>query len=459
MNSLLLRLFLTLSLMTVLVWGAAAVWVNIHTRNEVERVLDRRLVESARMVSSLVRDGGTAALRLDAPQAMPARPPGFKEVPGVYERYLSCQLWSFDGRLIGRSSDAPTQPLSDRVSGFSERKIGSQTWRVYALADRETGIRVLVGDNLAVREMLVSDVTTGLLLPAVLGILVLGLLIWSGVGKNLKPLRRIADALEKRRPDDFSSLAAMPVVRELTPVVGALDSLFGRLAAVRDAERHLIASAAHELQTPLAGIRTHAQIAISSRDDQVRKRAEEKIIVSVDRASRLVRQLLELARHEARAEEPAASWVSVGKTVEFILSELQPALGRADLAFVSEPDVENATIFINEETLIVALRNLIENAIQHSPAGGSIRLGIGQENDFALIFVEDEGAGISPDEMTLVRDKFVRGRNSQGVGSGLGLSIIDLTLSRCGAELLLENRAQGGLRAEIRVSATRLHSQ
>lgn len=456
MNSLLFRMFLTLTLMTVVVWGAAAVWVNIHTRNEVERVLDRRLVESARMVSSLVQNGGTAALRLDDVESGAEQRPSFKQVPEVYERYLSCQLWSFDGRLIGKSSDAPVQPLSDRSSGFSERRIGSQTWRVYALADKQTGIRVLVGDNLAVRERLVSDVTTGLLLPAILGMLVLGLLIWSGVGKNLRPLRRIAHALETRKPDDFSALAAMPVVRELRPVVGALDNLFSRLAAVREAERHLIASAAHELQTPLAGIRTHAQIAINARDSQVRKTAEQRIIVSVDRASRLVRQLLELARHEAQAEEPVASWISIPRTVEFILSELQPMLERAELTFELEAEAQTAKIFINEETLIVALRNLIENAVQHSPRSGAIRLGIVRSSESASIYVEDEGSGISLDEMDTVRGKFVRGRNSQGVGSGLGLSIVDLTLSRCGAVLVLENRPQAGLRANIRISSDRL---
>ncbi|TFI59742.1 two-component sensor histidine kinase [Sphingomonas parva] len=449
MGSLGFRIFLILVLMTVGVWGAAAVWTNVHTSSEVERVLDRRLVEAARMVGSLAQSQGapSAAGQLAVPSELPAG--GFKTPPRRYDRQLSCQIWSLDGRLIGRSAGAPSQPLATGSTGFSERSVGGQLWRVYTLDDPASGVRVMVGDSLAVRHHLVRDVTTGLLLPAVLGILVLAGLIWSGVGKGLLPLRRIAEALERRKADDFTALQVAPVARELTPVVDALNDLFGRLAAVRDAERHLIASAAHELQTPLAGIRMHAQIALAADDPDMRARAERQIISSVDRAARLVRQLLDLARHEAQAEAPAPRWLPLKRAFDIIEAELQLTLEKADVTIEADAALLASEIFVNEESLLLALRNLVENAVQHSPRSGTVSCGLVDGKEVVSIFVDDGGPGIPEEDMETVRQRFVRGRREQGVGSGLGLSIVDLTLSQSGARLVLRNRSGGGLRAAI----------
>lgn len=457
MSSLGFRIFLILVLLTIGVWGAAAVWINVHTRNEVERVLDRRLVEAARMVGSLVESGGAAQASGGlVPLPAQAGAAGLKALPQQYERQLSCQIWSLDGRLIGRSAGAPAQPLGAAGAGFSEREVGGQLWRVYTLDDPRSGVRVMVGDSLAVRQGLVQDVTTGLLIPAILGIIALAALLWSGVGKGLRPLRRIAEVLESRRPDDFTELEVAPVARELAPVVDALNSLFGRLANVRDAERHLIASAAHELQTPLAGIRMHAQIALAADDPNVRVRAERQIISSVDRAARLVRQLLDLARHEAQAEEPAPRWLPISRVLEVIEAELQLTLEKADVSVEVNPALLASEIFMNEESLLLALRNLVENAVQHSPCGGTVRCGLEQGPEVARVFVDDEGPGIPADEIERVRHRFVRGRHEQGVGSGLGLSIVDLTLARSHARLVLANRSKRGLRASIEIASDRV---
>ena len=458
MSSLGLRIFLILVLMTIGVWSAGGLWINVHTRNEVERVLDRRLVEAARMVGSLVQSQGTPKAGAALTPLTSGAGGVFEQGPQRYERQLSCQIWSFDGQLLGRSAGAPPQPLAGSGAGFSQREVGGQLWRVYTLHDPQSGVRVMVGDSLAVRQGLVQDVTTGLLLPAILGILALAALLWSGVGKGLRPLRRIAEALERRKPDDFTALEVTPVVRELAPVVDALNSLFGRLATVRDAERHLIASAAHELQTPLAGIRMHAQIALAADDPNVRVRAERQIIASVDRAARLVRQLLDLAGHEAQAEEPRSQWVPAIRVLEVIKAELQPTLEKADVAIEADEASCSSELFINEESLLLALRNIIENAVQHSPRGGTVRCGLEQGRNVTSLFVDDEGPGIPVGELERVRQRFVRGRHEQGVGSGLGLSIVDLALARSKARLALANRSSRGLRATIELATDRVRT-
>ena len=455
MISLRARLFLTLVLMTALVWSAAAAWINVRTRQEVEQVLDRRLVEAARMVGSLVASGSVQT----SPGVGPANTSDiFGTLSKDYDRQLSCQIWSLEGRLIGRSVGSPDQPLSDGRSGFSERKIEGQTWRVYTLADTAVGARVVVGDNMAVRQNLITDVTTGLLLPALLGILALAGLIWGGLGRGLIPLKQIAETLENRKPEDFSSLSISPVVTELRPFAQAIDGLFSRLAAVRESERHLIASAAHELQTPLAGMYTHAQIALAAQDDQVRDRALRQIIISVDRTARLVRQLLDLAKHEARDEEPSPRWLAMSKLLSLVRSELEPVMQKANVSLTVDQTLASAQIFMNEESLFVVMRNLIENAIQHSPPETHVHCGLENTANGTFITIEDDGTGIAADEIELVRHRFVRGRNNVGLGSGLGLSIADLTLAQSGATLILENRPEGGLRAAIWIEKNRVRN-
>ena len=254
MNSLRLRLFALIAAATVLVWSVAAVWTTVSAQRDIERVLDRRLREAAHMVASL----GSSAVVAPMPNDLPNTTD--------YERQLSCQVWSLRGELVGRSSSAPAIPLAEGRAGFSQRTIDGVEWRVYTYIVPKRGLRVMVGDTVAMRRNLVTDLMTGLIVPAVLGLLALAVLIWIGTGRGLTPLRRVADAVEARAPDDLSPLAAGAIPRELSVVTDAIDALLDRLARLRDNERHFLASAAHELQTPLAGLKTQVQIARRSDD-------------------------------------------------------------------------------------------------------------------------------------------------------------------------------------------------
>ena len=236
MSSIRLRLFVTLALVTALVWGGAVVWVEIQTRAEVQRVLDRRLMESARMVSSLMQ-AGSVRPAIQAPDTGAA---------DVYDRQLSCQIWSLEGDLIGRSQSAPAERLSEGGDGFSERTIRGERWRVYTVHDRDAGFRVMVGDNLAVREHLVGNVVTALIGPAVLGLLVLGVLIWWSVGRGLTPIRQMTRSLAVRDAEDLTALDVSPDARELRPFALALNDLMSRLGAARRREAEFTAAAAHE---------------------------------------------------------------------------------------------------------------------------------------------------------------------------------------------------------------------
>ncbi len=440
MRSLRVRLFVLLAAMTVLVWSSAAVWIYFSTRAEVRRVLDRRLVEAAGMVASLATDAEDLLVRRSSQSRLVPLP--------HYSRQLSCQIWTLDGRLVGRSSGAPSQPLADGGSGFSERVISGEMWRVYTIADPARQILVSVGDNLRVRQRLIGDLMLGLLAPAIAGLVALAVLIWAAVGAGLAPLREVTRLLARRDPSDFSALGIERPTRELTPLIAAIDSQFAQLEQARADERHFIASAAHELQTPLAGLRAHADIASKTNDTALREKSLESIRKSVDRTARLVGQLLDLSREE-NGEPLPPQWVSVSATVESLREEFSIELGRTNVKLIATNSVKGLDMHISPASLLLALRNLIKNAIDHSPPAGTIEISAEQRGDRVAACVRDQGSGIPDGELDNIRGRFVRGARARGPGSGLGLSIVELVLSHVGGKLELSNLTQGGFEAAI----------
>ena len=442
MSSLRGRLFAILLTATGVIWLSAVVWIYSGTHRELERVLDTRLQEAARMVNSLV---GSANMTV----AMAALPNQQFEPLG-YERQLSCQIWSFDGRLVARSDGTPPGRLTEAPSGFSDRIVDGEPWRVYTVANETAGIHIMVGDRLGLRDRLVSELIKGLLAPALLIAPLLGLLIWISLGQGLRPLRAMANEVRSREADDVRPIDSAHAPAEVKPLTEALNGLFAKVETARRHEREVTAFAAHELRTPLAGLKTQAQIAMATEDPAVRQGALQRIVLSVDRTTRLVRQLLALTKLDAGGPPPTPETVPVGLVFDEITDSAHGAGPQVSVAI--DPALRDLTIRASREVLTLALRNLHENAVQHSPVGGKI---IWRATASGLgIAIEDEGPGIPEDEMALVTQRFFRGRHKSALGTGLGLAIADAAARRMGASLRLSNRLdRSGLRAEIELGA------
>lgn len=435
------RLFIVLTVATGLIWLCASAWVFFQTRSEVEHVLDTRLQEAARMVSSL-------AINSDA-VASDRSPSDEHLLPEIasYERQLSCQIWSLDGRLVARSSGAPSDSLGNETDGFSDQQVGGETWRVYAISDPAKGIRVLVGDRLGLRERLISDLIKGLLWPTLLIFPLLGLLIWTVLGQGLRPLHLMAIDLRNRSVDDMSPVETSQAPPELAPLANSLNGLFSKVESARRHERDITAFAAHELRTPLAGLKTQAQVAIATQDPEARGRALRLIVISVDRTSRMVRQLLAIARIDAQDDFQRTDNVNLGEILDEIISA-DPLSDSANL--VLTPALYETGFATNRELLTVALRNLHENSIQHIKNNGTVTWDAVRVGSSITIYVDDDGPGIPDSELALVTSRFFRGRHKSPYGSGLGLSIVQLAADKLGGTLALKNRSDGnGLRAAL----------
>lgn len=443
MTSIRARLFLILLITTSIVWLSAIAWIYLSTRAEVERVLDARLTEAARMVSSLI-----ASQEID-PEKAASIPSSIAAMHTPYDRQLSCQIWALDGTLVGRSDAAPGQPLTESKSGFSETQVDGETWRVYAVVNEALGMRVLVGDNMRVRDRLVTDVIRGLALPALLILPVLAGLIWLSVRKGLAPLSSMAGMLETRVASDLSPLPDDCSPSEIKPVIRSLNGLFARVTAAREHERDFTAFAAHELRTPIAGLKTQAQVALASDDQIIRQNALRQIIVGVDRTARLVRQLTDLTNAENGHVGNYDTRVDLGSTLSTIANDIEqhyPSAARIQIA----TELSGISLATDTSLFMLCVRNLLENAVLYSPPELPVLCEIQSGHGSISIVIDDSGPGIPEEELAKVCDRFFRGRNKTAMGSGLGLSIADFAARRIGAQISLENRANGGLRAKLR---------
>lgn len=417
MTSLRFRLFLLVAGATAIVWSIAAAWTVLSARADVERVLDRRLQEAAIMVASLGYDSRQSPSTRQNDAATVAMP--------SYDRQLSCQVWSVGGRLLGASQGAPEAAMSGGETGFSERTIDSTAWRVYTHVSPDTGLRVMVGDTVAMRTQLIADLMQGLVVPAAIGLFALALLIWIGIGRGLAPLRHIASVIGNRRADDQFPLAVGRVPDELAPLTREIDELFTRIANFRDGERRFLASAAHEMQTPLAGLKTHAEIALRTTDDDARRKSLERIRQSVDRTTRLVRQLLDLARERSPAASAITSSTLLGDAFEEVVEELEHLIEQRQTSVGISPRAKDYMAPLPRNSLIIALRNLIENALLHGPANSEILV----DSDGRGFCVRDAGPGLSDNASQAMLEPFIRDAGSKTPGSGLGLSIVNSALA------------------------------
>ncbi|WP_112313300.1 ATP-binding protein [Pseudogemmobacter bohemicus] len=451
MSSIRMRLFLILMAATGVVWLSAVIWIQYSTRMEVNHVLDRRLQESAHMVASLIaRNGGVVGEAVE--KLAHPRPHILPEGgPEGYSHELICQVWGFDGRLKSESDGAPRARLADDAAGFSEREVEGETWRVYSHIDTELGVRVMVGDALSMRERLVRGVILGLLAPALAILPVLAALIWFAVGRGLAPLDRLARGLAARPATDLSALDLPPGPRELRPMVSALNGLFRRVNSARERERSFTAFAAHELKTPLAGLKTQAQIATIAPDEATRNRALAQISTGVARTDRMVRQLLDMTAAENAAETSGESGPE--QDGARLLADLAEGLhGLAAQRGVGLETRAATGLWRTRQAMLLApaLRNLIENAILASPPGAVVEASMACDTQEVRFTVLDRGPGILASDRAHVTERFWRGASSpSGQGSGLGLAIVAAVMERMGGRLSLSPRDGGGERAEL----------
>ncbi|MDO5686641.1 MAG: ATP-binding protein [Neisseria sp.] len=328
----------------------------------------------------------------------------------------------------------------------AERKHGGQ-WRVLYLRAPDGKISVAVGQNMKVRYEMVWETIAAQAVPWAAALPVLLLLMMFAVRRSLKPLNRLAEELSTRAVNDDTPLdTAVP--REMQPLVDALNRLFQRIHETIEREHRFTADAAHELRSPLAALKVQAEVLSLSEDEAEKDHTLLKIRSGIDRAGRLIEQLLIMARLDpmTRAEGSVISWQEISDKV---MQDANRAAREKHIRLkrhVLSGSLQEVLPLHGDALLIeLMLRNLIDNAVRYTPEGGEVVL----EMDADTIRVLDNGAGIAPEMLPRIRERFFRPPGQDASGSGLGLSIVERIAQLHGLTFRLDNRAEGGLMAEI----------
>jgi two-component system, OmpR family, sensor histidine kinase QseC len=264
--------------------------------------------------------------------------------------------------------------------------------------------------------------------------------------------RALGRTLAVRPAHELQPVALGTAPREMLPLLDALNGLFARIAALLESERRFTSDAAHELRTPIAAIRAQAQVALGEADDALRGRALRQTLEGCDRATRLVDQLLTLARLEA---EPGAAEqrVDLGAVVQATLAELAPrALAKGQRI---ELDAASSCVVAGDPTLLgVLVRNLADNAVRYSPAGARIAVRVTRDQRTVALQVDDSGPGLAGEDLPRLGERFFRVPGSEESGSGLGWSIVRRIATAHGAQVSVGRSASlGGLAVQVRFAA------
>ena len=422
-------------LLAVLAFAALQAAVTYRTaRAETEALFDAQM---QRIALSLSGSLGAGALSDDAPAA---------ETPAAREMII--QIWRADGVMLYRSPQGRLLP-PQTVIGFSDTVAGGEPYRIYALRT-DTQV-VQVAQQTEARGRMAGQLALRAVLPVALLAPVLMLIVWWVVGRAIGPIERVRRQVAARRPDDLAPLPTAGLPAEVRPLVGEMNGLLTRLSAAWDALTHFTADAAHELRSPLAALRLQAQSLQRAPDDATRAIATERLLAGIDRATRLVEQLLALARQQGAGEGAELVSLDLTALARNALADAEPEAARHAIALTLDAPTAHVVLRADEAALAVLLRNLLGNALRHTPPGGQVRVGVREEASVIDLTVEDSGPGIAPDERARVLDRFYRVPGTPGHGSGLGLAIVRAIAERHGAALTLDaSPTLGGLRVMLR---------
>jgi two-component system, OmpR family, sensor kinase len=436
-HSLRARLLGLLLLAIVLTALAQAFIVYREARAEADGIFDYHMQQMAQ------------ALRTGV--SMPALPSLDDELTGSESFDFLVQVWSNDGLSMFQSRAGALLPQR-AVLGFSEVRVHGTPYRVYSMQTRSHVIQV--AQDLGPRRAMARNLALRTVLPILWMAPLLMLVAWWAVSASLRPVARVREQVAMREADDLSGVVEDGLPDEIRPLVHELNLLFGRVRNAFDAQQHFVSDAAHELRSPLAALRLQAQGLQRARDDAARQLALDRLLAGIDRATRLVEQLLMLARQQASASTgvplvPVDLVACVRQGVAEASAQAQSkhidlGLCRADPGQISgQPDA-----------LGILLRNLLDNALKYTPESGSVDVSVQREGADMVLTVDDSGPGIEAADRERVLDRFYRVQGAAGSGSGLGLAIVHAIAQSHGASLSLGRaEALGGLRVQLRFSA------
>ena len=425
---LVINLLLSLALITSL-----SVVGNLYLEHKhMQHNIDARLIEITIRLNNFLESGLFEKLSPKQKLAVPVpllnrsttnnKPSGR---PSPDYSLIQYQIYDNTGHLILRSSGAPSESFAGIKNGFTNITLNDSSWRIYTAKNPKTGRIIVVGESYAFLQALESRITQDSILIMLVTYPLLAILIWVIVGQGFNGVNRLAREIKRRDEQRLEPIDTDHIPSEIQPFIIELNHLFSRLNETFQREKRFAADAAHELRTPLAVLKTQAQVALKATEAHERNRAITHLIAGVERCTHIVQQLLTMSKMVPEATLNDIVQLNLAKLSIDILSNLAPtALQKdIDIELVSE---DSAPIMIqgNKTAIEILMRNLIDNAIRYTPNQGHVKVTITQSLQHVILNVEDDGPGIPEPLRKRVFERFFRIVGTSTNGSGLGLGIV-----------------------------------
>jgi len=428
-------------LLWLLLGGVSAAWLvtvvlsYVDAHHEVDELFDAQLAQAGQALLALASHEGDDIEELG-------------DMAHKYQRRLRFQIWRRDAHLLLRSNNAPDTPLT-AADGFAETHDGDGHWRHFSQWNSDHSLQVQVSEDHQIRDELIGHIAWRLILPALVGLPLLGFWVWMGTRRGMSALDGVAAQIASRDPQQLQAVEPASAPEEIRPMLESLNGLLRRVEGALEAERRFTADAAHELRTPLAALQAQLQVALRARDADERDRSLANLKVGLVRAVHLVDQMLQLARLDPEGGLPDAREMDLAALAEEVCAGLGTAILDRNLDFdlAAAPGV---VVRGQREWLGVLIRNLVDNAIRYTPEGGRLEVTVGRDGGRPQLVVSDSGPGIPPAEREEALQRFRRLGQSEQPGSGLGLSIVARIAELHGLQLSLgESIPAPGLRVVV----------
>jgi two-component system sensor histidine kinase TctE len=422
-DSLLGEVLLWILILLLFLWAISVVMTYQVADSIANRPYDELLAEDVGALAKFVRIGED---RVTMNFPAPAR----ELLRSDAKDHIYYQVLDANDQLVSGDKDVPPLEALDSIEinevRFRDDQIGDEDVRIaYTLLAAKSGnVLVQVAETRNKRRALVASIVSGVIVPQFVIVPLAVLLVYLALSKGITPLQRLQEELRERRPTDLSPISVQGIPAEIRPLLVALNDVMVRLEENLMAQRRFIADAAHQLKTPLTGLRMQTELALHETDIGSMHERLQQAAVSAERLSHLTHQLLSLARAEATTESSDAFR-------QLDLEELAPAVTRDWVERAMAKGIEIGFEGADRPLPVIGsafllrelLNNLIDNAIKYTPEGGQVMVRLFLDREIRLE-VEDSGIGIPVAERGRVFERFYRVLESGTDGSGLGLAIV-----------------------------------
>ncbi|QDK17942.1 two-component system sensor histidine kinase QseC [Leclercia adecarboxylata] len=440
--SLKLRLTLLFLALSLTAWFAASLVAWHQTSDKLDKLFDTQQMLFAKRLLTMDLD------EIRAPQRMREVPKKAKH-GHLDDDALAFAIYTPDGKMVLNDGENGRDiPWHYRREGFDNGQLNDDNdeWRFLWLTAPDGKYRVVVGQEREYRQEMALDVVRSQLTPWLVALPVMLLLLIVLLSRELWPLKKLTQTLRARSPDATDRLATHGVPVEVRPLVDALNQLFARTQEMMARERRFTSDAAHELRSPLTALKVQTEVAQLSLDDpQAQAKALTQLHAGIDRASRLVEQLLTLSRLDSLENLDDVETLNMADLLQSAVMDIYHPAQQAGIDIRLNIHAPQVTRSGQQLLLSLLVRNLLDNAVRYSPRGSQVEVTL----DAHSVTVRDTGPGISPDALARIGERFYRPPGQDQTGSGLGLSIVKRIAALHRMTVSLRNGQNGGFEVRI----------